>query len=175
MRFRSAPSASFVPLGLRHESLGSECRSLVPDAFGSSWTPCPILEWRRTSEDVQNRNCLGVGGSHSCWVLGLSEFLAPSSPAAMHMLFPLLEFSLSTCQGGRAWAGCCVSLGIPSCFQTRGPSCSLCSRILQECWPVHQVGEERNKVLGGQGSPPCPDDGSDCHSVPHPTPGLTRR
>lgn len=26
------------------------------DAFGSSWTPCPILESRRTSEDVQGRN-----------------------------------------------------------------------------------------------------------------------
>lgn len=141
---------------------------------GCIWVQLDPLPNTGMEEDLrgcpEQKHCLGVGGGHSCWVLGLSEFLAPSSPAALHMLFPLLEFSLSTCQGGRAWAGCCVSLGVPNCFQTRGPSCSLCSRILQECWLVHQVGEEGNRVLGGQGSPPCPDDGSDCHSVSRPTP-----
>lgn len=46
-------------------------------------------------------------------MLGLSEFLALNSPPATHMPFPLLDFPLSTCQRGRGWAGCCVSLGMP--------------------------------------------------------------
>lgn len=72
------------------------------DAFGSNWTPCPILEPGRISEDVQGRDSVlkmpGRGGREQ----GLLEFSALSS-SATHIPFPfagLLFVNLSETTAG---------------------------------------------------------------------------
>lgn len=171
--FRSAPSASFAPLGLSCESLGSECRSLAQRRMHLGAVGPLAQYW--------NRGCLGQGLGEGRWsqLLGVRavRIFGSQLPASHAHAVPFAGLP-SVNLSKRPWLGWMLCESWNACFQTRGPSCSLCIRILQECWPAHQAGEEGNGVLGGQRSLPRPNDGAeDCRSVPVPLPlpsrGLT--
>lgn len=151
-----------MPLGLSRESLGSECRSLAQRRMHLGAVGPLAQYW--------NRGCLGQGLGEGRWsqllgvrAVGIFGSQLPASHAHAVPFAGLPSVNLSK----RPWLGWMLCESWSPCFQTRGPSCSLCIRILQECSPAHQAGEEGNRVLRGQRSPPRPNDGvEDCCSVP---------